>query len=289
MEIDRKLVAELSDEYETAIQVLATLADLASGTRISVGELSRLSGIAHVRRSEMLKALNTLEDFGVTVLKESSCERLCSAQVLQGLQAALIGAQTYKAVADGVIRSERPDIVLTRPRAPSRLDEAINKDETLLIHIEETSDAFASLAASAIRSLTIMTPFLDESGADWALSLFGATIPGVRKHLILRFLKDPQSDWYPAAYDSIRSRLREIGVDVYDFAVPREDAPDFFETFHAKVVSADGSRAYVGSANLNRHSRETSMELGMLVAGTAAGRVEALLEKVRSIAHRQPS
>ena len=59
-------------------------------------------------------------------------------------------------------------------------------------------------------------------------------------------------------------------VKVYDFAVPRPDTPNFFETFHAKVISADEEWVYVGSANLSRHSKETSMELGMLVSGSAA-------------------
>ena len=153
-----------------------------------------------------------------------------------------------------------------------------------MVHIENTDDAFKSLAASATRSLTIMTPFLDNVGSEWAVSLFEAADNAVSKQLILRFLQDPESDLYPEDYPSIIGDLKRLDVTVYDFAVPRPDTPSFFERFHAKVISADGARAYVGSANLSRHSKETSMELGMLVSGSAAARVDEILRKVRGIA-----
>lgn len=39
------------------------------------------------------------------------------------------------------------------------------------------------------------------------------------------------------------------------------------ETFHAKIVLADGVAAYVGSANLLKRSTSTILECGMLVEG----------------------
>ena len=59
---------------------------------------------------------------------------------------------------------------------------------------------------------------------------------------------------------------------------------NLFETFHAKVICEDGKRAYVGSANLNRHSKETSMELGILISGSSAARIPSIIIKVRGIA-----
>jgi phosphatidylserine/phosphatidylglycerophosphate/cardiolipin synthase-like enzyme len=183
-----------------------------------------------------------------------------------------------------MIAGEKTDIVLTRPRAPSRLDQAISDDTSLLVSIEDTADAFASLAAAAEERLTIMTPFLDEVGANWAISLFEIAGDSISKELILRFLNDPNSDLYPDGLPAILPDLRRLGVKVFDYGVPRPDIPQFYETFHAKVICADGSRAYVGSANLSRHSKETSMELGTLVSGRAALCVNSILEKIRSIA-----
>ncbi|WP_420417533.1 phospholipase D-like domain-containing protein [Pacificispira sp.] len=45
------------------------------------------------------------------------------------------------------------------------------------------------------------------------------------------------------------------------------DPPE--ETFHAKIVLADGVAAYVGSANLLRRSKVTNLECGMLIEGEA--------------------
>ena len=74
-------------------------------------------------------------------------------------------------------------------------------------------------------------------------------------------------------------RMTAARVKVLDYLV---DAGDGYETFHAKVVIADGDLAYVGSANLTRYARH-SMELGVLVQGRAARAVSALVRSVERI------
>lgn len=58
------------------------------------------------------------------------------------------------------------------------------------------------------------------------------------------------------------------------------------ETFHAKIVLADGVAVYVGSANLLKRSKSTNLECGMLVEGPAVGAVKVLLDAVTAIAER---
>ena len=58
------------------------------------------------------------------------------------------------------------------------------------------------------------------------------------------------------------------------------------ETFHAKIVLADGVAAYVGSANLLKRSKSANLECGMLVEGPAVGAVKVLLDAVTTIAER---
>ena len=282
--IDTNLVCALSDYLQTACGVIAGLPRDNGAGRVSALALTRAAAIPHVRQSEAIAVLEILEKHSVVQRHGDSWSSMLSEKKLEALGYALIGAQTQKEISDKEIELERPEIVLTRPRAPSRLDRAIGDDASLSVHIEDTDDAFASLAASASRSLTIMTPFLDAVGAKWAIALFEAAGETVSKELILRFLQNPDSDLYPDGLPSILVDLRRLNVKIYDFAVPRPDTPNFFETFHAKVISADGERAYVGSANLSRHSKETSMELGMLVSGSAAARVHGILNKVRGIA-----
>ncbi|SFT57772.1 PLD-like domain-containing protein [Mesorhizobium sp. YR577] len=52
------------------------------------------------------------------------------------------------------------------------------------------------------------------------------------------------------------------------------------ETFHAKIVLADGIAAYVGSANLLRRSKADNLECGMLVEGPAVHAVKVLVDAV---------
>lgn len=283
-EIVSELIDALTDYLQTARSVVAGLGVGEASSQISVPDLARAASIPHVRQSEAITVLGILEHHGLVKQHGNTWSRVSSKEDLDALGYALFGAQAQKEISAKVIELESPEVVLTRPRAPSQLDQAIEDDASLLVHIENTDDAFASLAASARRSLTIMTPFLDNVGAKWAVSLFEAADIAVSKQLILRFLRDSESDLYPEGYLGIIDDLRRLEVKVYDFAVPRLDTPSFFETFHAKVISADGERAYVGSANLSRHSKETSMELGMLVSGSAAARVNEILKKVRGIA-----
>ena len=56
------------------------------------------------------------------------------------------------------------------------------------------------------------------------------------------------------------------------------------ETFHAKLVVADDTLAYVGSANLLTSSEGLSLETGLLVEGRAAAQVARLVDAVLRVA-----
>ncbi len=283
--VNQELVLELSGLLQTAHKIVLGLIDFYETDSITTIVLLRAAAVPHIRHSEALSVLDLLERFEVIQKDGDSWISVYSKQNLTAFGQVLVGAQIYKGFSDQIIAKEKPEVVLTRPRAPSQLDKAISDDTSLSVHIENTDDAFASIAASAKERITIMTPFLDEVGASWAMALFNVTNESVSKELILRFLRDPSSNLYPEGLPLILADLSRLGVKIFDFAVPRPDTPQFYETFHAKVICADGSRAYVGSANLSQHSKETSMEMGILVSGTAAIRVDAILNKVRGIAY----
>ena len=56
------------------------------------------------------------------------------------------------------------------------------------------------------------------------------------------------------------------------------------ETFHAKVVVADDTLAYVGLANLLSSSEGLSLETDLLVEGGAAAQVAPLVDAVLRVA-----
>lgn len=74
------------------------------------------------------------------------------------------------------------------------------------------------------------------------------------------------------------------GVRVLNYLLPADGS---YETFHAKVVIADGDHAYVGSANMTRYARH-SMELGVIVKGRPARAVAALVRGVERISKPVP-
>jgi len=56
------------------------------------------------------------------------------------------------------------------------------------------------------------------------------------------------------------------------------------ETFHAKILLADNDQAYIGSANMNRWSRDVSMECGVIISGPCVRPVATLIEAIMAIA-----
>lgn len=146
--------------------------------------------------------------------------------------------------------------------------------------LEETAVMLGQMAASATRRFSVMTPFVDEDGAERTVSLFQATRPGVVRELVVR-------NGLPDALACKVGELKALGVAVYDFRIPRPDRPEN-ETFHAKVVRVDKSESYAGSSNMTKWSFEYSLELGFHVRGAAAARVSQLLDAVMAVSVRVP-
>lgn len=174
-------------------------------------------------------------------------------------------------------------VALTRPAKPSRLEAALDDLGVRAAELETTDESFMSLASQAQERLRVMTPFLDRHGADWVCDLFAHTAPHVRRELILRYASSASHPNFPEGLSTSAARFRELGVGVFDYALPREGGKGI-ETFHTKLVLADAARAYVGSSNMTWGSLEHSMELGLVVTGVAAKRLAVLTNAIVGIA-----
>lgn len=172
---------------------------------------------------------------------------------------------------------------ITRPAKPSRLEAALDDLGVRAAELETTDESFMSLASQAQERLRVMTPFLDRHGADWVCDLFAHTAPHVRRELILRYASSASHPNFPEGLSTSAARFRELGVGVFDYALPREGGKGI-ETFHTKLVLADAARAYVGSSNMTWGSLEHSMELGLVVTGVAAKRLAVLTNAIVGIA-----
>lgn len=177
----------------------------------------------------------------------------------------------HGAAAMAELRPERGTFrsVVTPPPEPSAFSAAVVRTGLARADLVETAGAMHDVARSALRSLVVLTPFANESGLDFVAGLFRCSAASERVLVIRR--RSART-----AYAARAAELALLGVDVRDYTVPHADG---YETFHAKVVLADGARAYVGSANMLHYARH-SLELGVLLDGRG---VEVLAAAVRAI------
>lgn len=238
-----------------------------------------LSSISFARRSEALAALEHMTLAGI--FNHSNSIYTCS---LPKDKLEVI----YLLIKGMTLTPQNPhapgvEIVLTLPKSPNRLENAIKEFGPQTGLIQKTDEIFDHLAHQATRSLIVMTPYLDKPGAKFLLRLFSNVRDGVEKKLILRFVSlDPTYSKYPSGYSPIRDDLKTMGVEVFDYAIKR-DGTTMLETFHAKAILSDDQEAYIGSSNFDRYSLENSMELGALITGEPVGQVRFILKSILSI------
>lgn len=179
--------------------------------------------------------------------------------------------------------SARARFVVTLPPEPSRIgDELRAAAGASFTTLTETQDAFIHLARRAKQRLVVLTPYIDSAGAVWAANLFENT-EATERVLVVRGI-DQLSSCAAAG-----ERLRASATRIHDYAFRSvdEDGREVLETFHAKIVLADGAAAYVGSANFLYRSREMNLECGMLLEGDAVAPVGVLVTAVLAMFDRR--
>jgi phosphatidylserine/phosphatidylglycerophosphate/cardiolipin synthase-like enzyme len=170
-------------------------------------------------------------------------------------------------------------IIATRPGSAVTLDKELAESGWQTPHPEETDESMADLIAGAARTIVVMTPFLDVRGSVILKTLLDRAQNDVQVTIILRNLGRPERKDYPVGFPLILDWLRKRHVAVFDYSL--ENSPGApIETFHAKLLIADGVRAYVGSANMTGASFESSMEMGVILSGEAARQLSRFVEVV---------
>jgi hypothetical protein len=179
--------------------------------QVALSIASRVGGVsaehvAVVRRS-LLAA-------GIAVQGNFETRWTSSSDDLKNLAQNLLGVASY-------IRAHHDrdsvQLVLTEPGQKSALRRAIDDSRALSPVVFQTSDAFFSLARAAKEELTVLSPFLDQQGADFLAELFALCSRGVRRILICRPLDEPECGnafWRHAA------DFRRLGVSIYEYALP---------------------------------------------------------------------
>jgi hypothetical protein len=242
-------------------------------------ELTRICGISSSRLPAVFEGLRAAEEAGVVSKDNQGMWAVALTQEMAKEIALLMrGALLYR----DRVHSDANEVavVISRPAAPSRLVAELERTIEGLWGLEETVVMLGQMATSATRRFSIMTPFVDEDGAERIVSLFRETRPGVSRELVVR-------DGIPLALASRANELKALDVSVHDFRIPRPNKREN-ETFHAKVVRVDSSECYAGSSNMTKWSFEYSLELGFFVRGAAGAKVSALLDAVIAVSNRIP-
>jgi hypothetical protein len=175
------------------------------------------------------------------------------------------------------------ELAVTLPLIPSHLEKELAATLGRPGGFLTTTAAFARLAQAASRRLVVMTPFIDAGGFRWLRRVFEATPPDCQKIVVLR-----NTDQYTVELGVQHADwLHALNVSVRDYHLSHAAGTGRalpIETFHAKLIVADDTLAYVGSANLLNSSEGLSLETGLLVEGAAAVQVARLVDAVLRVA-----
>lgn len=149
---------------------------------------------------------------------------------------------------------------------------------------EEIEPALMRLAAEAERDLWIVNPFFDEYGAQRLLpSMLGAAKSGVKIWILGRQLGRAGGQGSNEAIQDIASAFIKEDlapmIEIRDFYRQDEQGRQLY-ALHTKMMIADESVAYIGSANLTRHCLRNNFELGVILRGEG---VRPLSELTRSL------
>lgn len=247
----------------------AAAAALAAHLENGIGSIARGTAVSGISAVSVERAAR---DFATRGWLEASAAgwRRSAAPLPAGLGAFLAGAEAMRVAR---VTDEEALAVVTLPSAPSEIGRALPTQGPIHASIGRTEEALLDIARAAVRSFTVMSPFVNTDGAELVLNLFDqSTAP--RRTFITRRAGATRS-----ALNPLLPVMAARGVRVLDYLLRADGG---YETFHAKVVIADGDRAYVGSANMTRYARH-SMELGVIVTGRPARAVAALVRTVERI------
>jgi phosphatidylserine/phosphatidylglycerophosphate/cardiolipin synthase-like enzyme len=139
-----------------------------------------------------------------------------------------------------------------------------------------TGETIVHLVNGSRRSIRLVAPFIDETGLRFlGDGLAAATVRGIEVEVFL----PTRSTRAAEALSELLARIERDGNPEHlRVAVLRRDAP----WAHLKVVTADSTSAYIGSANVTGPGLAgLNLEMGVLVHGQQVRTVERILDLFR--------
>jgi len=266
------LIERLSQRASLCSRLFNAWAELGPAIAVGAKEITSAAQLSYTEEAGASELLTTLCEMGLLVgtpPRWKPCQTLAEQMPLLGAVFGAIEVYRSRVQKDAT----EVNLVTTKPQRAVALDRELEQAGWQAVRTEDTDESIQALFAGAARSIVVMTPFLDRSGAAILRSLLQRTRNEVEISLVLRYLDRPDRADYPEGYPVLADWLTERGVHVFNYSLQHaSDKP--VETFHAKLVLVDGERAYVGSANMTRSSFENAVELGVVLSGAAARQLE---------------
>jgi phosphatidylserine/phosphatidylglycerophosphate/cardiolipin synthase-like enzyme len=272
---EEAVVDAIRSEHLAAAELLVQLANRDS-LSMRAGLLDDFAREQSISLQKLNTLLQSLIDAGLLarthesiVLASAGNDALRYAAVLRGVAYARYRERDANQV----------EITLSPPALPSRLMETLPKQGFSWTRLYDTKDSLIELASQAERRLVIVSPFLDKEGVQWIGQLFEATVrKQIERIMVIRGRDKAETE----ALCGSSSHLASYGVKILSYAIAR-DTSRSIETFHAKILLTDGDKAYVGSANMTRWSRDFSMECGVILRGPSVKPVATLVDAILAI------
>lgn len=136
--------------------------------------------------------------------------------------------------------------------------------------MQQITTRLLTLCRNASEELVLTSPFLEIEGMEWLLpGLEGALERGVDLTLVSRELRSQQPN-HAAVQELFNIAAGLPGqLEVYDYYEPDPDDQYPEYTLHSKLLIADRSAAYVGSANFTKYGFAENLEIGVVVEAPA--------------------
>lgn len=207
--LGRSLVRDLGRDCGVAALVARVLAT-APPRAMTEEALAARGGVGPRSLGAARRALADFEQRG-WCSREVAGWRVAEASIPTGLADFLAGAAAMRGHGHPEV-SASP--IVTLPAAPCLLGEELPRTGLAYVRLVRTEAAFSGLARAATRRFTVMTPFLNKDGVDWALALFRQTSAPERT-LVVR-------GWRRVAplFKAHREELLSLGISVLDYLLP---------------------------------------------------------------------
>lgn len=160
-------------------------------------------------------------------------------------------------------------------------DPAFEDYDPIDFGMQQITSRLLNLCRESEESLVLVSPYLEVSGMDWLFpGLEGALERGVDLTLVSRELNEGEPNF--RAIERLVAVAEECDgeLTVYDYYQPRPDSDKPLYTLHSKVLLADDSTAYLGSANFTKYGFSENLEVGVVLQGSKVNQLAELLSHV---------